>query len=203
MSYLYCPYCERVIDEENAKWILCCEEVRYPNDYAHPAEYDGPYCPNCDGEVKDYECEYCGKIGNPNDEILIEDENGFLICSKCKSELIFVNNQENVHELIYNLLVSKYEFSDDDDTHEYVDELIKEYQKIKDEINKLKCIKNLSVPFNEIINENKNIDFSKNYRPYKIKYRGIEFLKTPQKTDRGFIYKTRKPFDELEIEFYS
>lgn len=203
MSYFYCSSCKEAIHEDNAEWKLCCEEVRYPNDNAHPAEYDGPFCPNCGDEMSDYECDHCGKSGNPDDETLIEDEKKWLICSECKSKLIFINHQENAHDIIYNSLISEYGFCDENDTHIYVNELIEEYEKIKDEINKLKTINNISVLFNEIANENKDVDYIGSYKSYKIKYHGIKFFRTNKKTDKGYIYKTAKPFDELEIEIYN
>ena len=107
-------YCDRcgVLKYEDVETKCILEEVRYPNDDAHPAEYDDPTCKSCGNYVMDYWCDDCMIAGNEDDEILLVDEKNNMLCSKC-----FIKNKTgealiDLQEAIINNLISDFGFDE-------------------------------------------------------------------------------------------
>jgi hypothetical protein len=107
----YCKECGTIEDEATVIDLLV-EEVRYPTDDAHPAEYDEPKCPHCGDYLLYYVCDECFAHGNNEDEKLLVDEKYNMLCSKC-----FIKNKTgealiDLQEAIINNLISDFGFDE-------------------------------------------------------------------------------------------
>ncbi len=116
-------YCWECHEEVEVEIPLSSEEVRYPNDDAHPAEYGEPFCTQCHSEsVSDYVCNDCRTAG-AEDELLVED-NGRLVCHKCFARRRISEKILELTEDIAQAFIKKFNHEDNADTLKYVDELI-------------------------------------------------------------------------------
>ena len=194
MPDYYCPHCKEPVDKA----------VYYPSDCAHPAEYIGPLCPVCGEEMSEYTCDICGKPGMPVDEVLAEDGEN-LICHECKAKMIYMNGKpiEEIKKEIYDVLIEKFEFKPDKFTEGYVDDLIEEFQKTIVELKRLKLMGKPAIPLSEIKKHNPYIQRIGDQYSHRIEYHGIEFIRTFEKTEKGYIYESRRPFEIVSFEFYN
>lgn len=121
-------YCDRcgVLKDEDVETKCILEEVRYPNDDAHPAEYDDPTCKGCGSYVMDYRCDDCMIAGNEDDEMLLVDEKNNMTCHKCHARKLISEAKFELHETIALSLVHKFGYIESDDTNEYAAELMEE-----------------------------------------------------------------------------
>ena len=204
MPDYYCPHCKEPIEEDDARYDLYCAAVYYPNDNAHPAEYIGPLCPVCGEEMSEYTCDICGKPGMPVDEVLAEDGK-YLICHECKAKMIFLSGKpiEEIKKEIYDVLVEKFEFKPDKFTEGYIEDLLEEFQNILEELKRLKLMEKPSVPLSEIRKHNPYVQYIGDQYSHRIEYHGIEFVQTFEKTEKGYIYESRRPFEIVQVEFYN
>lgn len=204
MPDYYCPHCKEPIEEDDARYDLYCAAVYYPNDNAHPAEYIGPLCPVCGEEMSEYTCDICGKPGMPVDEVLAEDGK-YLICHECKAKMIFLSGKpiEEIKKEIYDVLVEKFEFKPDKFTEGYIEDLLEEFQNILVELKRLKLMEKPSIPLSEIRKHNSYIQQIGDQYSHRIEYHGIEFVRTFEKTEKGYIYESRRPFEKVSVEFYN
>ena len=206
MPSYYCPHCKEPVEKDDARYDLYCAAVYYPNDNAHPAEYIGPLCPVCGEEMEEYTCDICGKPGMAVEEVLAEDGK-YLICHECKAKMIFLSGKpiEEIKKEIYDVLVEKFEFKPDKFTEGYVDDLIEEFQNILVELKRLKLMERPAIPLSEIRKHNpyiQRIGIGDQYS-HRIEYHGIEFVRTFEKTEKGYIYESRSPFEIVSVEFYN
>jgi hypothetical protein len=128
--YYYCNNCG-IIDEDDVYRKLIHEAVYYPNDMAHPAEYDEPACPSCGNYVSEYVCDDCLTKGDCDEETLYVDERLAITCHKCFTKKQAEKWLSNFHVNTVLNLTSKFGFIDEKETHEYAWELIKEILKEK------------------------------------------------------------------------
>ena len=194
MPDYYCPHCKEPVEEA----------VYYPNENAHPAEYIGPLCPVCGEEMGEYTCDICGKPGMPVDEVLAEDGEN-LICHECKAKMIFLSGKpiEEIKKEIYDVLVEKFEFKPDKFTEGYIEDLLEEFQNILVELKRLKLMERPAIPLSEIRKHNPYIQQIGDQYSYRIDYHNIEFIRTLEKTEKGYIYESRRPFEKVSVEFYN
>lgn len=119
-------YCDRCgilgPDEVETKCLL--EEVRYPNDDAHPAEYDDPACKSCGNYVIDYKCDHCLAAGNEDDKILFVDEKNDMTCHRCYARMLVTKMVISLQNKIASELIAKFGFDNDDYTREYSSDLL-------------------------------------------------------------------------------
>ena len=117
---MYCWECHEDVEVEIP---LLSEEVRYPNDDAHPAEYGEPFCAQCHGEnVSDYVCNDCRTAG-AEDELLVED-NGRLVCYKCFAHRRISEKLLELTDDIAQAFIKKFNHEDNADTLMHVRSLI-------------------------------------------------------------------------------
>ena len=204
MPDYYCPHCKEPIEEDDARYDLYCAAVYYPNDNAHPAEYIGLLCPVCGEEMGEYTCDICGKHGMPVDEVLAEDGK-YLICHECKAKMIFLSGKpiEEIKKEIYDVLVEKFEFKPDKFTEGYIEDLLEEFQNILVELKRLKLMGKPAIPLSEIRKHNPYVQYIGDQYSHRIEYHGIEFVQTFEKTEKGYIYESRRPFEKVSVEFYN
>ena len=204
MPSFYCPHCKEPVEEDDVLYELYCKAVYYPSDCAHPAEYIGPLCPVCGEEMGEYTCDICGKHGMPIDEVLAEDGE-YLICHECKAKMIFLSGKpiEEIMKEIYDVLVEKFEFKPDKFTEGYIEDLLEEFQNILVELKRLKLMEKPSVPLSEIRKHNPYVQYIGDQYSHRIEYHGIEFVQTFEKTEKGYIYESRRPFEIVQVEFYN
>ena len=204
MPDYYCPHCKEPIEEDDARYDLYSAAVYYPNDNAHPAEYIGPLCPVCGEEMGEYTCDICGTHGMPVDEVLAEDGK-YLICHECKAKMIFLSGKpiEEIKKEIYDVLVEKFEFKPDKFTEGYIEDLLEEFQNILVELKRLKLMGKPAIPLSEIRKHNPYIQQIGDQYSHRIEYHGIEFVRTFEKTEKGYIYESRSPFEIVSVEFYN
>lgn len=109
--YYYCDRCG-ILNDDDVETKCIVEEVRYPNDNAHPAEYDDLTCKGCGNYVMDYRCHDCMVEGNEDDEKLLIDERYNMLCNKC-----FIKNKTgeaiiDLYESVINNLISDFGFDE-------------------------------------------------------------------------------------------
>lgn len=120
----YCHECDKTIAQNDAIFKLVVPAITSPNDSSRPAEYDGPLCPHCHGTLEDYQCSVCKIDGNDEDEILDISVPGSMLCHKCFSRNIFEEAMLEIHDAVFLALTEKFSFTDDGNTHQYVNEII-------------------------------------------------------------------------------
>jgi hypothetical protein len=131
MKY-YCEQCG-VIDEDDIEIKCLLEAVFYPDDDAHPAEYDEPTCKFCGNYVLEYRCDDCFVAGNKDDKILLVDEKNNMICHKCHTRNLISEAKFELHEIVASDLIHKFGYPEDDNTNKYAAELIEELLTEKEE----------------------------------------------------------------------
>jgi hypothetical protein len=152
----------------------------------------------------EYTCDICGKHGMPVDEVLAEDGE-YLICHECKAKMIFLSGKpiEEIKKEIYDVLVEKFEFKPDIFTEGYIEDLLEEFQNKLKELKRLKLMEKPSVPLSEIRKHNPYVQYIGDQYSHRIEYHGIEFVQTFEKTEKGYIYESRRPFEIVQVEFYN
>lgn len=129
--YYYCDQCG-VVDEDNVEQKLISKAIYYPNDLAHPAEYDDPTCSSCGNYVCEYVCDNCLVKGNEDDEILLVNKTKMftmITCHKCLTKKRVEKVLSDFVEETINNLIHNFSFADEQETYEYAEELINEILK--------------------------------------------------------------------------
>ena len=86
---------------------------------------------------------------------------------------------------------------------EDVEKQLEEFQKTIVELKRLKLMERPAVPLSEIRNHNPYIQRIGDQYSHRIEYHGIEFVQTLEKTEKGYIYESRRPFEIVSVEFYN